>query len=157
MIYFSYIVRGVGSILYKMSFSNHGALQWVWTKYSATFVPHEYYGDTYEVDPKLSGWVWAKGSLHFKFCYDLCIQLKYLAKSWYSMLACHKLWSKIYVLKVYFTLTFQKPTIMKVDSTNFKFTSMDVHYVIRRNSFANIVIHLISCNLNMNHYYRFEL
>ena len=35
---FSYIVKGVGSILYKMPFRDHVALQWAWTKYSTNFV-----------------------------------------------------------------------------------------------------------------------
>ena len=38
-----------------MSFSDHKTLQWVWIEYNKQIAPHWYHGDTYEVDPKLSG------------------------------------------------------------------------------------------------------
>ena len=55
VIEFSYIVKEVGSILNKMSFQDHEALQWVWTKHDTKFVPYRYYHDTYETNPKLDG------------------------------------------------------------------------------------------------------
>ena len=43
----SFTLRVVGSILYKMSFQVHGALQWVWTKYNKIIVSHWCYEDTH--------------------------------------------------------------------------------------------------------------
>ena len=38
-----------------MSFQDHGAPQWVWTKHGTNYVPQEYDGDMHEVDTTQGG------------------------------------------------------------------------------------------------------